>query len=475
MVMLLTFAASVDVEAPTFFAANDELRAYLLEAAENDAGLKARHSEWKAALERVPQVTSLDDPMFMYTQFVQSDGKRFAVSLEQKFPWFGTLRAKGDKALAEADAALARFYAARNGAFATVKEAYFEYALLGENIRIVESQVGLLADTEADIRSQYALGLGAESDVYRIQIEQEKTGDQLKGLTQSRSALAARLNETLGRQSNEEPPWPQPAQFPPPPPPAQIVLAQIRAQNPDLAAMRHMIEGWENATRVAKKMGYPEFSVGVEYGDMKTVSTSMPPAAPAADPLEQLNSFIADSSEGPKDDVMISLKLSLPIWRGKVKAGIREAEHMQEAAADDKRRAELALDSAARKLLFQIEDALRRYHLYKDTLAPKQKQTYVSLQAAYATGDYMNTATGFIDVMDSIRALLEFQLEQARAARDVQVACAELEMLMGRPWTSQFVKPRQTVNETEPSTPAGKDPAVRTVESQTPPPTETKP
>jgi len=73
--------------------------------------------------------------MFMYSQFLQSDQKRFGLSLEQKFPWFGTLRTRGDKAMAEADAALSRFYAVRNQVVAEVKRAYFEYGLLGETMK----------------------------------------------------------------------------------------------------------------------------------------------------------------------------------------------------------------------------------------------------------------------------------------------------------------------------------------------------
>jgi len=438
MIGLALFVVCVasEIEPPVFFAGNEELRAYLQEAAENAPALKARYSEWKAALERVPQVTSLEDPMFTYTQFVQSVEEWFEVSLEQKFPWFGTLRARGDRALSEAEAALARFYAARNEVLAAVKKAYFEYAFLGESTGIVEAQVKLLSDTEAIVRSRYALGLSAESDVYRVQIEQEKTRDRLNGLNQSKPALAARLNETLGRAAGEAPPWPQAAAFPPAPPPPPIVLALIRLANPDLAAMQHMVESWEKQTKIARKMGYPEFTVGFGYGSMKSMSNVPMPGEPVTDENGVTTTPLEWTTQDVEDDVMVSLRLSLPVWRKRINAGIREAELMQDAAENDKRRAELAFDSTARRILFEIEDGLRRYNLYKDTLIPKQRQTHTSLEAAYAAGDYMNTGTGFIDILDSARALLEFQLEQGGAARDVQVACAELEMLMGKPWAS---------------------------------------
>ena len=63
---------AADVEAPMFSAGNEELHQYVLEAAENNPGLKAKYLEWQAALQKVPQVTTLEDPMFMYSQFLQS-------------------------------------------------------------------------------------------------------------------------------------------------------------------------------------------------------------------------------------------------------------------------------------------------------------------------------------------------------------------------------------------------------------------
>ena len=94
--MVMVVCVAPGVEPPAFFAGNDELREYLAEAAENNPGLRARYHEWEAALEKVPQVAALDDPMFGYTQFTQSDGRLFNIEIEQKFPWFGTLRARGD-------------------------------------------------------------------------------------------------------------------------------------------------------------------------------------------------------------------------------------------------------------------------------------------------------------------------------------------------------------------------------------------
>ena len=95
MIGLLIASMFAAPDAEMEIARNDELRDYLIEAADRHPLLRARYESWLAALERVPQATALDDPMLSYTQFVQSDINRFNAKLMQKFPWFGTRKSGG--------------------------------------------------------------------------------------------------------------------------------------------------------------------------------------------------------------------------------------------------------------------------------------------------------------------------------------------------------------------------------------------
>ena len=409
----------------------------------------------------------------------------FRLSLEQKFPWFGTLRARKDKALIEADAALSRFYAARNKVVADVKRAYFEYAQLGENMMIVQAQTSILAEVEETVKSRYGFGLASEADFYRVQIERDKLADMYKGLEQSVPALSGNLLEALGRDAGDPLPWPQPSAFPPPPPEESLVLARIREANPDIAAMHAMEEIWGKETLLAKKRGYPDFSIELGYENMKDMKTNngkMDTAmaadatrmfardAPTEGVLPTLGNIAYDvekyrylrESGDTQDDVMISLKLSLPIWRSRIKAGIQEARLMQKSVEYDRRRATLSLDSAARLALFNIQDAQRRFNLYSEVLIPKERLTYENLQTYYGAGTEPGTMGGsadFLDILGSVQSLLEFQIEQARAARDLQVASAELEMLMGGPWA-------ETKTENKPATEDGPGPTGDSSQAQ---------
>lgn len=444
-------------DAPAFFAGNDELRDYLLEAAGKHPGLKALHEEWLAALERIPQARALDDPMFTYKQFVQSDMKEFAVMLEQTFPWFGTLRLRGEKAAADAETAQWRMYAERNRILAAVKKAYFEYAYLGEQILVTEDQIQIIEFTEEIVRAKYSLGLAGQDDLLRIQTERDMVVDMRAQMLQMQPALAAKLNEALGRPLGDDIPWPQTAAFPPDPPAAPLVTAWIRLQSPELKAADSTIESSEKEIDLARRMGRPEIRLGFEYERLKDegsmrgdpympsklmsynnlfrTATGMMPFDAVDTGLDIYEGFLyRERGQDVKDDVAVSLGVSLPIWRKKIRGAVAEARHMTDAAKYDKEAMARALDAEARMALFGIQDGQRRIKLYEESLIPRAKQSFESLQAAYASGAM---DADFLDMLESIRELLNFDLERLRAVRDWQLAAAELEMLIGRPWDEE--------------------------------------
>jgi outer membrane protein, heavy metal efflux system len=479
--LFILFAlSSSEIAPPALFAGNEELRAYLLEAGENHPGLRMRHEQWLAALERIPQVKSLDDPMFTYGQFLQSEVNRFKAGLSQKFPWYHTRRVRGEKAAEEADAALARFYAERNVVFADVKRAYFEYALLAESLRVVESQADVLKYMQGTAESRYALGMAMQADVVRAQLAQTRLQDQYDSLLLQRSVLAAQLCEALGRNRREELPWPQEAVLPPAPPPEAVVSARLRVANPSLTALDHLIRSREKQVVLARKRGFPDFTVGVEFVSIskprqirpdrpypatlnaidrrwtslqgnrtaagqaiQQVLTGQPVQLPGLSssgaPLLDAYSIATANepmaySDGGEDNIMVSVQMNVPIWRGRVKAGMREARHLVEAARHEKRKEANSLDAAAQGALIGYQDARRRLNVLRDALMVQAREVHESLLTAYAsaTGD-----ASFLDVLASVNDLLDFELEQAQVLRDLQFAAADLELLMGGPWAAE--------------------------------------
>jgi len=380
-----------DVQPPAFYAANEELRAYLMEAAKNSPALHARHAEWLAALERIPQAQSLEDPMFSFGYFLRSETNTYRMMLAQKFPWFGTLRLRSEKAAREADAALAKFYDERNRVFADVKNAYFEYAFLADSIRVTQSQLDVLGYMEDIVRSKYEFGAAMEDDLLRIGIEKTQVNDHNEGLLQFEPALVARLNEAMGVQTTVERPRPQPMEIPPALPERDALLAAIEQANPDLERLQFLVEARAKQVELAKKNGFPDINVALEYGAMKrpdvndpdkpypatlNAATRLGRALASGAPLDPINTAIdlyalgtADEPisypDKPENNFAISFQVNVPIWRKKVKAGIREAEHLENAANHEKRRRTLELHEAAQMAIFNVQDGQRRYTLFR--------------------------------------------------------------------------------------------------------------
>jgi outer membrane protein TolC len=452
-VLIIVALGAAELDPPAFYAGNEELRAYIAEAVQHNPEILARHAEWLAALERIPQVT-LENPMFSLTSFLQSDQEQFRLELEQEFPWFGTLKTQRAKAAAEARAALARAYTSRNATIAAVKTAYFDLALVTQQAALVESQAQIYDFIDTSTLSRYSLGLARQEDVYRVQVAKAQLEDRHTDLLQVRPAFEANLLQALGRPGVAgEIPAPQPAQLPPPPPPAPIVLARVATANPELTAASEEIGAREFDVALARKTGYPGFSLGIGYGKMKDppgedfkrmaiAETAFMMAKEA--PMRGVMPVLSDvgwnlaqerllmKDMDMKDDLMVMLRVSLPIQRGRIGAATREAALMQRAAEHQKSAAALSLAGAARMALYNFEAAQRQYNLYEDILLPQSQRIYENLQTGYGLGE----TADFADLIESVNNMLEFQLEQAQAARNLHVAAAELERLIGGPWTN---------------------------------------
>jgi outer membrane protein TolC len=173
---------------------------------------------------------------------------------------------------------------------------------------------------------------------------------------------------------------------------------------------------------LAKKDFWPDLGVGVGY-------------------MNQVQSMI-----GSDDHAVVGMvSITLPIWREKYAAGVREAELRREAAVKDKADRENRLAADLKMALYELRDAHRKINLYRDTLIPKAKESLQATEAAFRTG-----SANFVDLVDGQRMLLEFQLMDERALVDHAEHLAQIEMLVGREL------PRAPAAAGEPAAPVGK-------------------
>jgi len=380
-------------------------------AALNNPGLEARWRQWQAALERVPQAGALPDPMLRYAFYIEEVETRVGpqqhgLGLSQTFPWFGKLDAKADAATQAAHAAYARYEQAKLALFQQVRDGYYEYAYLAQAIRITRENRDLVAALERVARAKYRVGRAGHPDVIRAQVELGKIQNDLASLTDRRGALAARLNALMNRPIGAPIGWPKGIPEAGPLDEGELLTALADA-NPELRALQYEVARRGKALASAKLAYFPDVTVGLDW--------------------IQTGDAVFPTPDSGQDPVILRFGINLPLWRGKLDAGVREAKNRLVAAsrAHEDRRNLLA--GQVRLTLYRYDDARRQVALYRDTLIPKARQGLKASETGYRAG-----TVDFLALLDVQQQLLAFELARQRGLATARQRLAELERLVGR-------------------------------------------
>jgi cobalt-zinc-cadmium efflux system outer membrane protein len=392
---------------------NAALDDYVLYALLNNPGLAADFDRWKAALEKVAPARTLPDPRFTYSNFIREVETRVGAQqhkfgLAQSFPWFGKLDLRGEIALQSAHAERQRYEAAKLALILRVKKIYYEYCYLGQAMDITRDNVTLLSYMESVARTKYKSGTGLQSAILRTQVELGKLEDRLRSLQDLLIPVVAKLNIALNRPSHM--PVPLPKTLPEKKEQDlshEDLLSLLRTKNPNLKYFDFMATKEDYAIRLAEKDFYPDVTLGLDYIDTASRSDANP-------------------SDNGKDPVIAMLSVNLPVWQQKYDAVKSEAEARRRAALQERKEKENLLIADLEMALYQLRDAERKIELYRDTLLPKAEQAIKVTQLAF-TAD----KASFLDLIDSQRILLGFQLDHKRALTDRAQRLAEIEMLTG--------------------------------------------
>lgn len=389
------------------------LNDYLAYAALNNPGLKAAFNRWKAALERIPQVRSLPDPRFTFAYFIREVETRVGpqqqkVGIMQMFPWFGKLKLQGNAAAEAANAVKQEYEKMKLNLFYRVKNAYYEYYYVTRAISVIEENAKLLEYLESVVRTKYRTGQAAHSDLIKVQVEVDKLQDWLKSMKEMVKPVIAQLNSALNRPITEPLPVPGKIRERIAPIDYSQLVDRLKKNNPELKAIDHLASKEKIGIKLAKKNYFPDFSIGLDY--ILTGNALMP--------------GVMDSG---KDPLIAMMTINLPIRFKKIKASVREARARLDSVLNEKEEKENSLLARLEMIYYQFRDSGRKLALYKDALIPRAKQALEVTQATFEAGK-----VDFLNLIDSQRTLLSFELAYERALATHVQWLAELEMVVGK-------------------------------------------
>lgn len=446
------------------------LNEYLIIAAENNPNLKSKYFQYQAALERVPQVGSLPDPQLGFSFFIMPMERYMGnqvgtISLMQIFPWFGTLGAAKNEMTFIAKAKFEEFNETKSMLFYEVRANWYALQLLEKEIAITKENIELLRTMEQIALTRFKSGgqssnnsggsgnvrssgnqnsnnssngmggmnmqgqsttgnpssrnmpqmgemgnmssSGSMIDVLRVQMEINELQNNLALLEDSKIPLTARFNQLLNRDKIEPVIFSDSIMAATIPISLNEIPDSIKNNNPMLKMLEQDEQAFIAQGKMNQKMGLPMIGLGLQYDVFQPRANS-------------------ESMMNGRNMLMPMATVTIPLWRKKYTASVKESDFMRQAVIEQKQEVSNQLMVNYEDALKDFKDADRRVKLY-------QEQTSLANQALnILIVQYSTEGRDFEEVLRMQQQLLDYRLKYLDALIDGNIAVAMMERLMGR-------------------------------------------
>jgi outer membrane protein TolC len=439
------------------------LEDYLLQAAENNPGLKAAYARYQATAEQVNQA-SLPNPELQAGAFI-SPMERYMGNqtadfrLMQMFPWFGMLSTQKEEAYQMGQADYQLFLEEKNHLFFEVKSTWnsllllqgeqqlaqenLEYLMKYETLALMQYQVGnsivlpsnsfRQANTSSSpANASQMSGMGGSSSTTAQGASTPSSGMSAVPMVGTSTGLTAilqirlqikELESTLQQvKANKEVIQYQFQQLLNRPMEANLVLpvvwekaqltldkqdylANIKESNPMLAMYASEQMAFTQQAKMAKLEGKPMLGAGVNY---MTFTSRLESGMPM----------------GGQDMVMPMMTLSLPIYRKKIASKIKQADYLKNGAM-------MQQEEMANQLTLQWASAFRDWEeserllsLYDAQVALVEQQLQV-METTYSSGNL-----SLSEVIQTQQLLLDYRRKKLNALYLQHQSLAQLDALL---------------------------------------------
>jgi len=393
------------------FAADNFLDDLLADALSNNHKIKVAFNNWKAEEYKIKQKKTLPNPDLSYTYFGQNVETRVGpqeqkYGISQKIPFPGKLKSRAQSQSMQAKMLKEKYEATKKEIVKKVKVVYFDIFWIDKSIQVTEEEKMILESVEKVAQRRYEANRTSGADVVKIQLELSRLIDKLFVLRQNRKSLASQMNSILNKSANFKIP----------------TINNVTMENftyslfelhslaqdyrQELTAAGFNVERAQHEKSLAKLDYFPDFTFGFEYIDVGQGHTAM-------------------YNDG-QDTWMGVVKIEIPIWQGKLSAGLNEKMSYLAAAEENyidlKKTTEYEIDDAYFKII-SYRDIVS---LYKTALIPQAKQVFEATRTGYESGK-----VDFLDWLDSERTFLQTRLAHYKAISDYQKSLAHLERITG--------------------------------------------
>lgn len=360
----------------------------------------AARARARAAAERPAIVSALDDlEMFSSIDHLPfMGGVDASFTIEQRFPLSGI---RGDRRrAAEADSRRELAIADQAGLDVELEAAaaFWMLAELRERAKLVDDQRALADQMAAAATARFSTNAGMQADVMRARLEVDRLAGEQRAIAAELRAAEAMLDTSLARSPDAPIPELDIAVNDAEPPAATVIAGTALANRPELRAGRAEVARSEAEVSVMESM----------YAPMAMVRTG--PSYTMADGAGW----------------MVMVGVSIPLWRGKLRAGVNEARAMADMASADLGAMRRMISGEATAARERVAAARERYLALRDSIVPRARQVIAPDLTAYAANQ-----VPLVSAIEAAQALWEAQRELAMAHAELGLAWARLRRTTG--------------------------------------------
>jgi cobalt-zinc-cadmium efflux system outer membrane protein len=382
--------------------------AYVRAVLHRSRSIESARQAWRAAIARVRQSATFDDPMVALEVAPLSIGSSSARlgwtgTVSQHLPWPGKLSLEATVSEAEADAQRSDYEAARRELALTASLLYDDYFVAVRSIEINARHVELLRAMHAAALAHFEAGRASAQDPLQAEFELTHMEHDAVILASQRDVIVAQMNELLHRDP----------ELPLPPPPKDMPMrgapdgaargrleGEAVDRRPDIASARDHARAEAARAERAGREAYPDVTVSTSYNSMW---------------------------DTPEHRWMVGLSFNLPVQTGRRHGAAEEANAMRAQYEADAARLSDAARTQVVVALKKLEEASHVLRIFEERLLPIARQQVDAARAAFVASQ-----VPFGAAIDAEKNLRGVELDQQMAQADYDRHRSELDRALGR-------------------------------------------
>jgi cobalt-zinc-cadmium efflux system outer membrane protein len=393
-----------------------DLTRLIEEGLDQNKELKSLEDRVESLKKEIPFAGSLDDPRLGFAilnlptdtfDFDQEPMTQKQIFLAQKFPWFGKLDLRTQRAALKAVRQQAILDAQRLELARKIAVAYYELGYVATSLQTNARLTDIVSQLLGVAETRYATGRGLQQDVLQAQVEVSKLLDEKITLEKTRRNLEDRVNELLNRESFTPVQPPLYLSFPD----LQLEIERLQdkalKENPQLRVRQAQIDIAAKEIELAHKDYWPDMDVKLAYGQRDEDLTG-----------RDLPDFVSGT-----------VTMNIPLWqKSRQNSKLAAVKMDHQAAVNFYRNLVESLPHRVDALVTEIRDTQKNYRLFNEALLLQADQWASSSLSAYEVG-----AVEFNTMIGAQTRLLRFELQTANYLFRIYQKRAELEETLGGP------------------------------------------